>query len=80
MPDGIDSAASANNAMVKAVDATPEEVAPEPSLTTPNYLDASQLRETGNSPDVSYEEAALEALFGPPDADGVYGRPEASDA
>jgi hypothetical protein len=31
------------------------------------------LRETGNGPDLSYEEAALEALFGPADENGVYG-------
>lgn len=36
-------------------------------------LDHPVLPETGNGPTVSYEEGALEALYGPPDADGVYG-------
>jgi hypothetical protein len=30
-------------------------------------------RETGNGPNVSYEEALLEKYFGPADENGVYG-------
>ncbi|MFF5973754.1 hypothetical protein ACFY7C_19715 [Streptomyces sp. NPDC012769] len=33
-----------------------------------------RLRETGNGPTVSYEEALLRKYFGEPDADGVYGK------
>lgn len=33
-----------------------------------------KLRETGNGPTVSYEEALLREYFGEPDGDGVYGR------
>lgn len=87
MPENVDSAASAENPMVKTESAaealeaqlyTVEQVAeiveklnPE---ATPTQLDHPRLKDTGNGPDVSYEEAALEALYGPPDADGVYGK------
>lgn len=32
------------------------------------------LRETGNGPSISYEEALLRQYFGEPDEDGVYGK------
>lgn len=35
-----------------------------------------RLRETGNGPNVSYEEALLRQYFGEPDSDGVYGAPD----
>ncbi|MFD4474718.1 hypothetical protein ACFWPU_01175 [Streptomyces sp. NPDC058471] len=33
-----------------------------------------RLRETGNGPNVSYEEGVLREFFGEPDSDGVYGK------
>ena len=67
MPENVDSAASAENPMVKTESAADE-------AETPAQLDHPRLKDTGNGPSVSYEEAALEALYGPPDADGVYGK------
>ena len=70
MPDAVGSAASAENPMVKAVSG---EHGPE-TVEFPPPPGHPALKDTGNGPDVSYEEAALEALYGPPDADGVYGK------
>jgi hypothetical protein len=36
-------------------------------------LDHPPLRDTGNGPDVSYEEDLLREWFGEPDENGVYG-------
>ncbi len=41
--------------------------------TKPPQLDHPPLRDTGNGPTVSYEEALLEQQFGEADDDGVYG-------
>lgn len=40
----------------------------------PPQLDHPQLRDTGNGPSVSYEEALLAEFYGPPDGAGVYGK------
>lgn len=37
-------------------------------------LDHPRLKDTGNGPSVSYEEALLRQFYGEPDADGVYGK------
>lgn len=47
----------------------PEEIEPEEELLPP---DGHKLRETGNGPTVSYEEALLREYFGEPDGEGVY--------
>lgn len=44
-----------------------------PELVEPPVVD-HRLRETGNGPEVNYEEALLREYFGEPDADGVYGK------
>jgi heat shock protein HslJ len=80
MPENIDSSASAENPMVKTVSAAeqPADVdgTPDPADddATPTELSHPRLVDTVNGPDVSYEEAALEALYGPPDEDGIYGK------
>lgn len=35
--------------------------------------DDTELKDTGNGPTVSYEEALLRQFYGEPDEDGVYG-------
>jgi hypothetical protein len=58
----VKSEASANSPMVKTEEAPPQ-------------LDHPDLKETGNGPTSSYEEALLKAYFGDP-VDGVYGGAE----
>lgn len=62
MAEEVKAGAGALNAMVAV---TEEEAPPQ--------LDHPALRETGNGPNVSYEEALLREVYGEPDADGVYG-------
>lgn len=60
MADEIKAGASAEQPMIVTEDEAPPQ------------LDHPQLRETGNGPTVSYEEALLEQYFGEPDENGVY--------
>ncbi|MEU8642228.1 hypothetical protein AB0C91_09955 [Streptomyces sp. NPDC048674] len=50
----------------------------DPEMTAAEQ--AEHLRPTGNGPTATDEATALEAEFGKPDGDGVYGAPEGGDA
>lgn len=71
MAEEIKAGTSANGAMVLIGEPGPELVEVEEA---PPQLDHPALRETGNGPEVSYEEALLQEFYGDPDEDGVYGR------
>jgi hypothetical protein len=46
---------------------------PEQEAVEVVRLDHPKLRDTGNGPNVSYEEVLLREYFGEPDENGVYG-------
>ncbi len=65
--------AEASSAVEGAIVHTGSAVEPDEDEAPPR-LDHPPLRDTGNGPSVSYEEALLEEFYGAPDADGVYGK------